>query len=40
MCRWTRAVLEIGQSERGRWQLFGDYNPRNATVAFSEFEWR
>jgi quinoprotein relay system zinc metallohydrolase 2 len=33
------AVPVIGQSERGRWQLFDDYNPRNATAAFSELEW-
>jgi quinoprotein relay system zinc metallohydrolase 2 len=36
----ARAAPEIGRSERDRWQLFGDYNPRNATVAFSEFEWQ
>jgi quinoprotein relay system zinc metallohydrolase 2 len=35
----ARAVPEIGQSERKRWSLFDDYNPRNATVAFSELEW-
>jgi quinoprotein relay system zinc metallohydrolase 2 len=34
-----RAVPEIGRSERSRWQLFDDYNPRNATVAFTELEW-
>jgi quinoprotein relay system zinc metallohydrolase 2 len=33
------AVPRIAQSERGRWQLFDDYNPRNATTAFSELEW-
>jgi quinoprotein relay system zinc metallohydrolase 2 len=33
------AVREIGQSERGRWLLFDDYNARNATAAFSELEW-
>jgi glyoxylase-like metal-dependent hydrolase (beta-lactamase superfamily II) len=33
------AVPRIGQSERGRWALFDDYNPRNATAAFSELEW-
>jgi quinoprotein relay system zinc metallohydrolase 2 len=26
-------------SERARWQLFDDYNARNATAAFSEIEW-
>jgi quinoprotein relay system zinc metallohydrolase 2 len=35
----ARAVLEIAQSERGRWSLYDDYNPRNATAAFSELEW-
>lgn len=35
----AKAVPQIGQSERGRWSLFDDYNPRNATAAFSELEW-
>jgi quinoprotein relay system zinc metallohydrolase 2 len=35
----ARAVGAIGQSKRGRWELFDDYNPRNATTAFSELEW-
>jgi quinoprotein relay system zinc metallohydrolase 2 len=26
-------------SERSQWQLFSDYNARNATAAFSEIEW-
>jgi quinoprotein relay system zinc metallohydrolase 2 len=26
-------------SERSRWNLFDDYNARNATAAFSEIEW-
>ena len=26
-------------SERSRWQLFDDYNARNATAAYSEIEW-
>jgi glyoxylase-like metal-dependent hydrolase (beta-lactamase superfamily II) len=26
-------------SERPQWQLFDDYNARNATAAFSEIEW-
>ena len=33
------AVPEIGRSERKHWQLFDDYNPRNATAVFSELEW-
>ena len=28
-----------GGSERSRWELFNDYNARNATAAFSEIEW-
>jgi quinoprotein relay system zinc metallohydrolase 2 len=35
----AEALPHIGESERPRWQLFGDYNPRNATAAFSELEW-
>ncbi len=35
----AKAVPQIGQSERGRWALFDDYNPRNATAVFSELEW-
>lgn len=35
----AEAVHHIGQSERDRWALFDDYNPRNATAAFSELEW-
>jgi quinoprotein relay system zinc metallohydrolase 2 len=26
-------------AERDRWQLFDDYNARNATAAYSQFEW-
>lgn len=33
------ATAMIGQSEAGNWQLFELYNPRNATVAFTELEW-
>ena len=36
----ARAVPEIDRSERDNWRLFEDYNPRNATVAFSELEWQ
>jgi quinoprotein relay system zinc metallohydrolase 2 len=35
----ARAIPEIGRSEQPHWQLFDDYNPRNATTAFSELEW-
>jgi quinoprotein relay system zinc metallohydrolase 2 len=35
-----RAVGNIANSERDRWQLFDDYNSRNATAAFSELEWQ
>jgi quinoprotein relay system zinc metallohydrolase 2 len=35
----AQAVQRIGQSERSRWALFDDYNPRNATAAYSELEW-
>ena len=36
----ARAVPDIASSERSRWQLFDDYNARNATAAFSELEWQ
>jgi quinoprotein relay system zinc metallohydrolase 2 len=36
----ARAVPDIARSERTRWQLFDDYNARNATAAFSELEWQ
>ena len=35
----TAAAATAAASERKRWQLFGDYNARNATAAFSEIEW-
>lgn len=34
-----QAVATVGQSERGRWALFDDYNGRNVTAAFKELEW-
>ncbi|SNR67287.1 quinoprotein relay system zinc metallohydrolase 2 [Puniceibacterium sediminis] len=33
------AVQVIAQSEAPHWDLFGAYNARNATVAFTELEW-
>jgi quinoprotein relay system zinc metallohydrolase 2 len=35
----TAAANSAVASERSRWQLFDDYNARNATAAFSEIEW-
>jgi quinoprotein relay system zinc metallohydrolase 2 len=35
----TVAADSAAASERPRWDLFDDYNPRNATAAFSEIEW-
>jgi quinoprotein relay system zinc metallohydrolase 2 len=35
----TVAADTAAASERPRWQLFEDYNARNATAAFSEIEW-
>jgi len=35
----TTAAATAAASERARWQLFDDYNARNATAAFSEIEW-
>ncbi|WP_439398068.1 quinoprotein relay system zinc metallohydrolase 2 [Bradyrhizobium sp. PMVTL-01] len=33
------AADEAAAGERPHWQLFDDYNARNATAAFSEIEW-
>jgi quinoprotein relay system zinc metallohydrolase 2 len=35
----TLAADMAAASERSRWELFDDYNARNATAAFSEIEW-
>jgi quinoprotein relay system zinc metallohydrolase 2 len=33
------AAATAGVSEKSRWELFGEYNARNATTAFAELEW-
>jgi quinoprotein relay system zinc metallohydrolase 2 len=33
------AAKRAGQSQRDDWRLFDDYNARNATAAYSEYEW-
>jgi hypothetical protein len=33
------AAQTAGQSEKPFWELFEDYNARNATAAFAELEW-
>ncbi|WP_407151313.1 quinoprotein relay system zinc metallohydrolase 2 [Bradyrhizobium sp. ORS 86] len=35
----SAAAEHAAASERTRWELFDDYNARNATAAFSEMEW-
>ncbi|WP_099556075.1 quinoprotein relay system zinc metallohydrolase 2 [Hartmannibacter diazotrophicus] len=35
----SNAVKTAGQSEAGKWQLFDDFNTRNATAAYAELEW-
>lgn len=37
--RIGEAVEVIAESEADKWELFEAYNPRNATVAFTELEW-
>jgi quinoprotein relay system zinc metallohydrolase 2 len=34
------ATATAGQSEKNAWDLFEEYNPRNATAAFAELEWK
>ncbi|MGP8232563.1 MAG: quinoprotein relay system zinc metallohydrolase 2 [Methylovirgula sp.] len=34
------AAKKAAQSEAGKWQLFGVYNPRNATAGYAELEWQ
>jgi quinoprotein relay system zinc metallohydrolase 2 len=33
------AAEQAATTERQRWELFEDYNTRNATAAYSQFEW-
>jgi len=33
------AAQTVGESERGNWALFDDYNGRNVTEAYKELEW-
>jgi quinoprotein relay system zinc metallohydrolase 2 len=33
------AIKHVGQSLRGDWQLFDEFNARNATAAYTELEW-
>ncbi|ETX28656.1 quinoprotein relay system zinc metallohydrolase 2 [Roseivivax isoporae] len=37
--RLSEAVDHVAADEAPHWQLFEAYNPRNATVAFTELEW-
>lgn len=37
--RLGAAVEVIAESEADKWDLFEAYNPRNATVSFTELEW-
>jgi quinoprotein relay system zinc metallohydrolase 2 len=35
----AQAAVSAGMSEKSRWELFEEYNARNATAAFAELEW-
>jgi quinoprotein relay system zinc metallohydrolase 2 len=35
----SEAVKTAAQSESSKWELFDEYNERNATAAFAELEW-
>ncbi len=35
----SEAVKTVARDEADRWELFGLFNPRNATVAYTELEW-
>ncbi|MBS1212846.1 MAG: metallo-beta-lactamase family protein [Proteobacteria bacterium] len=34
-----QALVEVGQSAKGRWDLFDDFHKRNISTAFAELEW-
>ncbi len=34
-----QAATRVAASERGRWALFDDYNPRNVLTAYHQLEW-
>jgi quinoprotein relay system zinc metallohydrolase 2 len=35
----AQAAMTAGVSEKNQWELFEEYNARNATTAFAELEW-
>ena len=35
----AEAAQKAGLSEKSHWELFSEYNARNATAAFAELEW-
>ncbi len=35
----SRAIDHLGESQRANWQLFDEFNKRNATAAYKELEW-
>ena len=35
----SEAAKSAGAQEKSQWRLFEEYNPRNATAAFAEYEW-
>jgi glyoxylase-like metal-dependent hydrolase (beta-lactamase superfamily II) len=35
----SEAIRFLGESQRAEWLLFDEFNPRNATAAYTELEW-
>ena len=35
----SSAIDHLGESQRGHWLLFDEFNKRNATAAYKELEW-